>query len=156
MRIHTIAVLVGAMTVTGCSGGLSALNPMNMFKTSEDVEMLTPLEARDRRRDPRPLMEQVTTLEIEPSPGGALIRVSGSAPTTGYYGVDLLEVNEGVPVGGILTYHFVAAPPPRDRAVTPGGQTLQVTAAKFVSEQVLAETREILVVAERNARSAKR
>ncbi len=156
MRIQTIAVMICAVAMTGCSGGLGALNPMNMFKSSEDVEMLTPLEARNRRRDPRPLMEQITTLDIEPSPGGALIRVSGIAPTTGYYGVDLLEVNEGVPVGGILTYHFVAAPPPEGRPVTPGGQTLQVVAAKFVSEQVLAQTTEILVIAERNARTAKR
>lgn len=156
MRIATFVFLVSGIVLTGCSGGLSGLNPMNMFKSSEDVEMLTPLEARRRSTDPRPMMDQVTTLEIEPSSGGALIRASGIAPTTGFYGGDLLEVNGGVPVGGILTFRFVAAPPPANRPVTPGGQTQEVVVAKFVSDQVLSQTTEILVIAERNARAAKR
>lgn len=154
MRNSTIAVLVAVGLTAGCDG-LSGLNPMNLFGPSEDVEMLTPLEAQQFRRDPRPLMDQITDLVIEPSPGGALVRVSGISPTTGFYGGDLLEVNGGEPVGGILTFRFVAAPPPANRAVAPG-RTQQVVVAKFVSDAVLQQTSEILVIAERNARAAKR
>ena len=70
MRNSILAGLVAVGLTAGCDG-LSSLNPMNMFGPSEDVEMLTPLEAQQYRRDPRPLMDQITDLVIEPSPGGA-------------------------------------------------------------------------------------
>ncbi len=124
------------MTATGCARlAESRLNPLNWFERS------TPMTAIDRSQvrplvpeatpaaDPRALIAPGHRSVIEPTPDGAIVRATGTAPAAGYFNAEL------VPVGlqdGVLTYEFrVAAPPaPVSGAATPITVATILTAAE--------------------------
>ena len=103
-----ILLLTGMMlALTSCAAiQQSRLNPGNWFEredTSEPVENL-PLPVND----PRPLVAQVTSLRIDPTPEGAIIWAVGLPATQGYWQADLVRVDTSP---GVLSYAFRAAPP---------------------------------------------
>ena len=153
MRTPIAALLVATIAVTGCARVRdSKLNPFNWFgkSKSERVQVVEAVPG-----DPRPLVQQVTALEVARQPGGAIIHATGLPPTQGWWEAALLPVNDGVAENGTLTYRFVVSQPPEARRVsTP--QSRELTAAVFLSDIRLQDVSRIVVEGATNSRSVAR
>jgi hypothetical protein len=152
MSISRPLLVVGLCTLlTGCGGfSESRLNPVNWFGRSAPRETIVlPTEATD----PRPLVETVLSLSVEPMPGGAIVRARGQTPTQGWWQAELVPLD--IDDKGTLVYEFRLQPP---LAVTPVNmpQSRQIDVAIFVSDIKLGDVREIVVQGATNARSARR
>lgn len=140
-----------AALVAGCGGFRdSRLNPANWFGGSEPRETVT---STVENADPRPLVETVLSMSVEPVPGGAIVRARGQTPTQGWWQAELVALD--IDDKGALVYEFRIAPPPQ---VTPAHtpQSRQLDVAVFVSDFRLDGVREIVVQGATNARSARR
>lgn len=173
MRNTFSALLVSTLVLTGCATVRdSRVNPFNWFGTARS-ETLTPSEANTNPLIPkrsglfasarakaavydgRPF-DQITNLTIEKVPGGALIRATGLAERQGIYAVRLTPANpDELPVDGVLTYRLEGVRPDRN---TPVGTepTREVTAARKVTDFMLAGVRTIRVEGQRNALTSRR
>ena len=133
---------------------------MNWFGKAEEAQTLAPQEGYPEvANDPRELVAQVTSLEVKPTQGGAIVMAEGITPTQGWWGADLLAENDGKPVEGVLTYRFVIAwPDPGSaagqRVLTPESRT--VSAAAFINNTRLASVRKVVVVGAETQRSVSR
>lgn len=154
MTGRLILILGLAAGLAGCGAiSDSSLNPFNWFGGSSEVETLVPLDPVEA--DPRQLIDQVTELRIERTPGGAIVRAAGLPPTQGYWDGALIPENRGDPVGGVLTYQFRISEPVTPQRVSTE-RSRRVTVGAFLTEQALEGVREIRVVGARNARAARR
>jgi hypothetical protein len=137
--------------IAGCGGFRdSRLNPANWFGGSEPRETVAPTV---ESADPRPLVETVLSMSVEPVPGGAIVRARGQTPTQGWWQAELVALD--IDDKGALVYEFRIAPPPQGApANTP--QSRQLDVAVFVSDFRLEGVREIVVQGATNARSARR
>jgi hypothetical protein len=152
MRNAWRSALAAVLLVGACSGASeSNLNPFNWFGGSDDqppAQTLVPTNA-----DPRPMVDQVVSLTIDRTQGGAIIRATGLPPTQGWWEAELVEDDQDDP--SRLVYRFVIVPPVGPKPVsTP--QSREVTVATFLSDIALEEVREITVTGARNARSVRR
>ncbi|WP_172961022.1 hypothetical protein [Oceaniglobus roseus] len=154
MARRLIATLLILSVVAGCARvSNSRLNPFNWFGRSQAVTAVpvTP----DETGDPRPLIDQITTLEVERTPGGAIVRATGLPPTQGHWDGELLLVGDEDPVDGVLQYQFRIMPPPAPtRVSTP--RSREVVVGLYLTRQALENVREIRVSAARNARAVRR
>ncbi|MEL7258398.1 MAG: hypothetical protein AAFN80_11240 [Pseudomonadota bacterium] len=100
------------------------------------------------------LVDEVTSLDVERTPTGAIVHVTGLPNREGAFDVRLLRVNLDGPVDGVLEYTLNAVQPIQTRVGTQ--RTREVKAGAFVSNALLEEVREIRVRAERNVRSTRR
>lgn len=144
-----IAVLCTALA--GCGGMReSKLNPFNWFKKSEPREtIILPGE----RADPRPLVESVLSMSVQPMPGGAIVRATGLTPTQGWWKAELVPLP--LDENGVLVYEFRLLPPiERTDVSTPRSREVEV--AIYISDFKLDAVREIVVQGSGNARSARR
>jgi hypothetical protein len=155
MKRLIAAFLVATIAVAGCSRIRdSKLNPFNWFGRSK-AEQTVAVDAYGIPPDPRPLVQQVTALEVARQPSGAIIRASGLPPTQGWWEADLLPENEGVAVDGVLTYRFVLKEPLEPtRSSTP--QSRELTAAVFLSDIRLQDVSKIVVQGASNSMSTSR
>jgi hypothetical protein len=137
-------------TLAGCGAvGRSRLNPFNWFKRSQPREKVVVEEGAD----PRPLVEVVLSLTVEPVPGGAIIRARGVTPTQGWWNAELVpqEVDEN----GVLVYEFRLAPP-TDKTRVSTQQSREIDVAIYISDVRLETVREIVVQGSTNARVSRR
>jgi hypothetical protein len=141
-----LAALVG-----GCSGySESGWNPANWFGGSEPREIIV---LPGDPVDPRPMVETVLSMTVEPMPGGAIVRARGQTPTQGWWQAELVPLD--LDDRGALVYEFRLQSPLGPTSVnTP--QSRQVDVAIFVSDIRLDGVREIVVQGANNARSARR
>ena len=143
------------LLVASCGLSETRLNPFNWFGGDEETSSAQPLEVVERR-DPRPLVAEITQLVIERTPGGAIVRVTGLPPTQGWYGADLVSVTpEGAPIDGVLSYSLRAVPPEAPTRVSTR-QSRELTAARFISDTILSGVRVIQVTGAQNSRIARR
>lgn len=161
MRATLPLLLCATLTVTGCSTvSQSRLNPLNWFGASQSAGLqsdgtLRPLVPTDRATkvvDTRGAIDTVSTLAVEKTPDGALVRATGVASTQGQFNAQLVPVSNE---GGTLTLAF--------RIEASAAQTTensafsrQVTVARFFSFSDLTDVRTIVVQGATNARSASR
>ena len=147
-----IIVLALATGLSGCARvSESRFNPFNWFGGSEETTAQAPAELD---RDPRPRVGRVTSLRIEPTPTGAIIRATGLPPTQGWYAAALVpETDE--PVNGEMVYVFRAVPP-RDPQPVSTAQSRELSVARALSQQSLAATRTVRVIGATNALVARR
>jgi len=169
MRIILTTALVSALALPGCGGssGGSAYNPLNWFGKSrnetvapEAKNALIPQKSGFRRE--RAALEgvavaQILALSIEPAAGGAILRVTGLAPTLGAYDVRLvpefdLEIDGPLQT---LQYSLKTEYSTRSRPAAPQ-RSRELTAAVFLSDEDLEGVREIRVSGAENARSIRR
>ncbi len=152
MRTPIAALLLGTLVLTGCA---TKLNPFNWFKRGSTQETLTELPDPTVIIDPRGLVQQVVSMSVEKTPGGAIIRATGLPPTQGYWDAELIAENDEKPVKGVLTYQFRIEEPIDFQPVsTP--QSREVVVARFVSNIKLQGVSQIRVVGAKNARSTRR
>ncbi|MGR3512806.1 MAG: hypothetical protein ACU0GG_08580 [Paracoccaceae bacterium] len=150
------ALILGLMLTTAVSGCArvadSRLNPFNWFGSAE-LES-TASATVEIEEDERPRVAQITSLRIEPTPTGAIVRATGLPPTQGWYDVELVPESDG-PVNGEMVYVMRAAAP--DGALrTSTVQSREVSAGRVLSQQDLAATRLVRVIGGQNALVARR
>ena len=151
---HVIALLAAGALVSGCGLGQSRLNPFNWFSSGDEVETVEDI-AIPQSTDSRPLIPQVTSLVIERTPGGAIVRAIGLPGEQGWYDAALVSETRGEPVDGILTFAFRARPPASpQRSSTVASR--EIVVGRFVSDATLAQTREIRIVGAANVRASRR
>lgn len=147
-------LLVMIPFIAGCSdfGGFgdSQYNPVNWFDGDEEAEELAYIEPVVTE-DPRQLVLEVTSLGFEPTSDGMMVIATGLPATQGFWDAELVPTNNGLPLDGILTYRFVAAPPP-DSNLTEDGVTTEINAIKLVLDQNLRGVTHVKVLAETNVR----
>jgi hypothetical protein len=146
-----IAALAALLLLGACGGfSQSNWNPFNWFGGSQEVEAVAAQQGVPS--DPRPLVDQVLTLVIEPYSGGAIVRATGLPQTQGFYNGELVEESFE---DGRLTYRFVLIPPPQPNRVSTQASR-EVTVAVSLSRLRLEEVREVVVRGQQNARSSRR
>lgn len=146
-----LVVLGLGLTLAGC-GGLreSRLNPFNWFRRSEPRETIV---LPGEQTDPRGLVETVLSMNVEPIPGGAVVRARGLTPTQGWWNAEL--VGRDVDENGVLVYEFRLLPPVGQSDVNTQ-RSREIDVAIYISDIKLANVREIVVQGATNARSARR
>ena len=82
MPVSRRFVVLGlGLALAGCGRiGQSKLNPFNWFEKSEPRETIV---LPGEQTDPRPLVDTVLSMQVEPIPGGAIVRARGVSPTQG-------------------------------------------------------------------------
>ncbi|WP_136685534.1 hypothetical protein [Falsirhodobacter xinxiangensis] len=143
--------LLAALALTMTLGACGRLNPANWGGgRPEPVDpAFAPVVATV---DPRPLVAQVTSLRVEQTRDGAIVRATGLPPTQGYWQAELIArpLAEGVQV-----YDFRIVPPaPGQRVSTQASR--EVTVAAGLSRSDLAGIRQIVVQGAGNSLSSVR
>lgn len=147
LRRRYFIALAGVAALAGCE---TRLNPFNWFGRAQPSATIEPVQVQ---LDPRPLVPQVTQLEVEPDPAGAIVRATGLPPRQGWYDGRLIRVPNTEP--GVLAYQFRAwAPSYQTLVSTPRSRELHV--ATFVSSDTLAGVREIRVSGQLNTLVSRR
>jgi hypothetical protein len=152
MPVSRRFVVLGlAVAVAGCAGvRQSKLNPFNWFKKSQPRETIV---LPGEKSDPRPLVDTVLSMNVEPIPGGAVVRARGVTPTQGWWDAEL--VPQDLDDKGVLVYEFRLLPPP-GRADVNTQRSREIDVAIYISDVKLESVREIVVQGATNARSARR
>ncbi len=152
MRTPIAAILLGTLILTGCA---SKFNPFNWFGRGSTEETLTVIDDPDAIIDHRGMVDQVTSLNIEKTGGGAIIHAVGLPLTQGFWDAELIPENGERPVNGVLTYQFrISQPVGFERESTT--RSREVVVGYFVSSFKLNGVSQIRVIGARNARTSRR
>ncbi len=149
-----IAALALTMLLSACGAVRdSRLNPFNWFGASRSAP--TTLGPTLITEDTRPLVAQVTSLAIDRTSTGAIIRAEGLTPTQGWWNAELVPQTSLTPIDGIVVYHFrISGPDRQTRVSTP--QSRSVSVATTLTQAQLDTIREIVVVGAENQRGTRR
>ena len=149
-------ILVASMTISGCARiSESRFNPFNLFRGGDgeaaqaapvNVRPIVPEDRVVQTVDARPLVAQVTELEITPTIGGVVVRAQGTATASGAFSAEL------------TTAGFDATQITLDmRAFQGGGPgTGTISVARFFSDAELGGARVISVRSASNTLSRRR
>ena len=160
MTLTRLVPFVLVLAVAGCGFSQSRLNPFNWFGGDQEEATLEPEGGyAQAEADYRPLVAQVTRLEVKPTQGGAIVSAAGLPPTQGWWDAELIAENDGFAVDGVMSYRFVLMPPSADspaarRVLTP--ESREVTVAAYINNVRLTDVRKIVVTGANNARSVSR
>lgn len=148
LRTLVIAIVAGSLAA-GCGRvAESRYNPFNWFGKSEQAAPVV-----EDSVDRAPLVQQVTSLQIDPTPGGAILRAVGLPPAQGYYDGQLERVPSDA--ADVIEFLFLAVPPANPvRAGSP--QSREIEVAVVLSLQDLDGIRRIRVSSAGNALIARR
>ena len=151
MRINrplTLALCVVLATASCSSVRNSRLNPFNLFGRSTATETRAAVKLEDKRL----LVQQVSTLVIEPMQGGVIVRATGLPPTQGFWRAELVA---GEVEDGRIAYAFRVFPPIANR-IAGTVPSREIEAAAYLSNAKLATISEITVQGAANARTSRR
>lgn len=164
MKTARLAILVLALGLGGCASVRnSALNPFNWFggggRDSAEAQATAPVT------DPRPLVERVLRLGLDPRPGGVIVSAVGLAPTQGYWNAELVPTPSQVvldpilgrrivPTGGEIVFEFRAAPPPAPARVG-AAPSREIAVGLYLRRKSLEGVRRITVVSAGNRRTVR-
>ena len=116
MKLKIVAGLVMALLVL--SGCQSRYNPVNWgwFGGSRSEATLAPNRGYPSDVDPRPLVSQVVSMQVDRVPGGAIVTAVGLPPTQGYWAADLVstyetEAGKIASKDGVIQLEFRVVPP---------------------------------------------
>lgn len=144
-------------TLAACGGSGGSFNPFNWFRPAQaDQETLAYNPEADRvEAEYRGLVDQILSLQIDQTPGGAIIRAVGLPPTQGWHGAELVARNEELPVDGVLTYDFrIEEPYGFERIVNQTSR--EVVVAHHISDVALTGVTAIRIVGVQNALISRR
>ena len=156
-------LLIGAIALSGCARlSESRLNPSNWFASGggggatvaegRDRGPLVPAGVRTLEVDARPLIAQVSSVSLERTPDGAILRATGVAQSQGWFNAELVLIAID---GGTATYAF-RAEAPRDFQNTGSAASRSITAAVNLDLAELAAIRRFRVEAAGNSRTVGR
>ncbi|MEM9796982.1 MAG: hypothetical protein AAF919_10845 [Pseudomonadota bacterium] len=143
---------VGAVTallaLAGCGVERSRINPLNWFgrDSSETIEVA-------RATVSEPVVEQVVSLTVDPTFGGAIVSAVGLPPTQGFWEAELVPVPSDDPAVLLLEFRILPPEEPRRVGTQPSREVLAGTA---FSRQDLAGIRTVTVRGLQNQRSVSR
>lgn len=145
-----MALLVVVLGLGGCA---SRLNPFNWFGGDREERITIDETIVAEPTDGRQLVPEIVSLNVDPMPGGAILRAVGLPPRQGYWEADLVEVGRD---GSEIVFEFRVYQPydPNTRVGPP--QSREILAGTSLSTQDLAGIRSIVVVAQQNRRSVSR
>lgn len=161
MQRRYVLTILATLPVAGCariSG--SGLNPFNWFGRARRTRRGNSGE-REPLVDPsrigggaelRPLIAQIETMQVNRTPGGAIVTVTGIAEGGGFYDAALVRVGAE---NGVLTYDFRAQSPDVPVAA-PTVSTRRITVAVTLTTNELADIRTISVRGALNGLSSSR
>ncbi|MDZ4309317.1 MAG: hypothetical protein U1A24_01975 [Cypionkella sp.] len=149
MRFRLPIAILALTAMTACGGFSSRLNPFKWFKRSTPVEVVT----TETPADPRPLVANVLSMQIDSYPGGAIVRATGLPPTQGYWSAEL--VPQPLDENGTLVLQFHVFPPEAATAVV-NQQSREITVAYNLSDIKLQQINQIVVQGASNARASSR
>ncbi|SNT11032.1 hypothetical protein [Tropicimonas sediminicola] len=159
MKAQIVAGVIAALVLAGCQ---SRYNPGNWgwFGGSRSAPTLEPRDGYEQNADFRPLVEQVVSMTVEQTPGGAIVTATGLPPTQGYWKADLVSTYQTVTgevaaKDGEIRLEFRIVPPPTPTPASTA-RSREVTTALFLTDQTLRNVRQITVVGQANARSSRR
>lgn len=143
-----LAILIVATAVGGCS----RLNPGTWLNSGGTTPTPQGMTAVAPVQDSRPRIDRVTSVNVDRTPNGVIVRAAGDGGTLGWSNAALVAQ----PVqDGDLVLEFRALPP-QGTAGAGTEATRAVIAAAAVTNDDLAGVRRIVVRAEGNALSAAR
>ena len=142
-----VAAGLALTMVTGC-GTLSRLPGMGWFGGARVVPVSAAAVAPTE-----PLVDQVVSMEVAPTPDGAIVSAVGLPPTQGYWDAELVAVPSPDPATLLLEFRLLPPLEPRPVGTRPSREVL---AGAFVRGRDLAGIRTIRVRAARNAAAAGR
>lgn len=156
--VRAMAALAGlGLLTTGCTFALWDVPASDRNTDSAEVVrdeeggLLTGLFTREAADLPDAVPVPMRTAVLERGYGGSILRVTGIAPTQGFFNAALVAENGGaVDAAGVLTVALLAVPPLAPQAVGPERTRLLITAA-FVQTLELRDIRAFRVVASNNA-----
>lgn len=174
--LMTTVLLVSSLSLAACGGWRdSNLNPGNWFGNSrslpvddgaptEPTEAINPLIPSERvgvfkrpeAEDPSVLIANVTELQIDPTPSGAIVRATGIATRQGAYSAELrLTSTEEDAKAGTLSLAFRVIYP---EDATPTGTEFSRTvhAAYSLTMDELRSVRTVRVTGRENVRESRR
>ncbi|KAF0677126.1 hypothetical protein [Profundibacterium mesophilum] len=153
MRKKLVLSVLALAMLGGCARvSESRFNPLNWLgggggsSTARPADYVRPPETR-------PLVDQITSVSLEPTPGGAILTAVGLPPSTGYWDAALIPV-EGAPEN-TLAFRFHLRPPAVTRAAGAPAARL-VSVALHLTRRELEGVGTITVSAAQNALSAAR
>ena len=118
MKTPIAAILAATLVLSAC-GGIreSRLNPFNWFgRSAQGPATIAPEGGyAGGVNDFRALVSEVTQMEVQKVPGGAMLTATGLPPTQGWWDAELIALDGEKPVDGVLTYRFLVAEPSRRR-----------------------------------------
>lgn len=148
-RLLSVA-LVASIALAGCGFVReSKLNPFNWFGRSEPAERVATVE---KPADPRFLVEDVVSMDIESYSGGVIVRAKGITPTQGWWDAELVELKQDDDSHLVLEFRLLA-PLTKTDVNTP--RSREVVVAKTLSPQRLEYISKITVQGANNARTSR-
>lgn len=147
---RTLTVALASLLVLASCGFMreSRLNPFNWFGRSEQAERVVVAE---EPQDPRFLVENVVSMDVEPYSGGVIVRAKGITPTQGWWDAELVELEDDDPSHLVLEFRLLA-PLTQTDVNTP--RSREVVVATTLSPQRLEYINRITVQGATNARSS--
>lgn len=149
----TTRILVALVVVLGLTGCASRLNPMNWFGSAREDRIAVGETASQGPVDNRPLIRELTALDVDPMPGGAIVRAVGLPPRQGYWQADLVLVSDA---DSDLVFEFRVFEPSDPAARVGPPRSREVVTATSLSRHDLDGIRSITVIAQENRRSVRR
>lgn len=159
MNRPLLAALALTLVLAGCGGFReSRLNPFNWFGGSDARQSTVAEGSIVVPQDPRPLVDQVTSMAVEQAPGGAIVRATGLPPTQGFWDGELVRVETADaedPDPTVIVFDFRLAPPPYiARQGNPPSREVEV--ATFLTNNALDGVTRIVVRGARTERVSRR
>jgi len=147
MSLRALILFALVLTVSACG---SRMNPFNWF--GGDREQRVEISAQNERVDPRGLVREVLSLDVQATSSGAIVSAVGLPETQGFWAVDLVEVARE---SGTTTYEFRVFPPTGPADVV-NQASREVVVATSLSVRDLSEVRTIVVLGQENSRTVSR
>ncbi len=147
----TPRILIAALIVLGLTGCATRLNPFNWFGNDREERIV--VEDTVVAEDPRALVAEVISLNVDPMPGGAIVRAVGLPQRQGYWEADLVEVSRD---NGELILEFRVFSPTDPNTRVSTQQSREILAGTALNQFDLAGVRTITVIAQQNRRTVSR
>jgi len=149
----TTRILVALVVVLGLTGCASRLNPMNWFGSAREDRIAAEDTAAQGPVDNRTLIRDLTALDVDPLPGGAIVRAVGLPPRQGYWQADLVLVSDD---DRELVFEFRVFEPTDPAARVGPPRSREIVTATSLSRHDLEGIPSITVIAQENRRSVRR
>lgn len=146
--LRAIPALALVALLAAC-GGVS-LNPFTWFG-GEREERITVVETEEET-DPRPLVAEVTSLTVESTTSGAIVRATAVNERAGYWQPSLVEIER---TEDSITYAFRAAAPWAGSSAS-AAPAREIVVATTLGRRDAATVRSITVIGRENRRTVSR